>query len=80
MANQLAAKIEATLEERAELSKRLMNTQEDERRALARELHDEFGQNLTAIAALAASIERTAEEKCPELTSRCAASSRSPPA
>lgn len=68
VANQLAAKIEATLEERAELSKRLMNTQEDERRHLARELHDEFGQNLTAIAALAASIERTAEEKCPELT------------
>lgn len=68
VANQLAAKIEATLGERAELSKRLMNTQEDERRNLARELHDEFGQNLTAIAALAASIERTAEEKCPELT------------
>jgi two-component system sensor histidine kinase UhpB len=68
VANQLAAKIEATLEERGELSKRLMNTQEDERRHLARELHDEFGQNLSAIAALAASIERTAEEKCPELT------------
>ncbi|MCK9910854.1 histidine kinase, partial [Microbacteriaceae bacterium K1510] len=34
---------------------------------LARELHDEFGQNLTAIAALAASIERTTAEECPEL-------------
>jgi two-component system sensor histidine kinase UhpB len=67
VANQLAATIETTLEERAELSKRLMNTQEDERRNLARELHDEFGQNLAAAAALAASIERTAEEECPQL-------------
>lgn len=65
--NLLAEKIETTLAERSELSARLMNTQEDERRHLARELHDEFGQNLTAIAALAASIERTAEEECPEL-------------
>lgn len=68
VSNQLAAKIEAALAERADLSKRLMNTQEDERRHLARELHDEFGQNLTAMAALAASIERTAEDECPALT------------
>lgn len=67
VSNQLATKIEATLAERADLSKRLMNTQEDERRYLARELHDEFGQNLTAMAALAASIERTAEDECPAL-------------
>jgi len=67
VSNQLAAKIEATLAERADLSKRLMNTQEDERRHLARELHDEFGQNLTAMAALAASIEHTAEDECPAL-------------
>ena len=65
--NALAAKIERMLGERAELSKRLVNTQEDERRHLARELHDEFGQNLTAIAALAASIQHTAEESCHEL-------------
>jgi len=68
VSNQLADKIEAALAERADLSKRLMNTQEDERRHLARELHDEFGQNLTAMAALAASIERTAEGECPALT------------
>jgi two-component system, NarL family, sensor histidine kinase UhpB len=67
VANQLAGKMEATLAERSELSKRLMNAQEDERRHLARDLHDDFGQNLTAIAALAASIETTAERECPDL-------------
>jgi two-component system, NarL family, sensor histidine kinase UhpB len=67
VANELAANLQQMLAERAELSTRLVNTQEDERRHLARELHDEFGQNLTAIAALAASIKRTADESCPEL-------------
>ncbi|MFN3625963.1 MAG: histidine kinase [Hyphomicrobium sp.] len=65
--NQLAQKIETVLAEQSELSARLVDTQEDERRHLARELHDEFGQNLAAISALAASIERTAEEQCQEL-------------
>ncbi len=63
--NVLAAKIEATLAERAELTRRLVTSQEDERRGLARELHDEYGQNLAAVAALAASIERSAEEADP---------------
>ena len=67
VANGLAEKVESTLQERSELSRRLMNAREEERRHLARELHDSFGQNLTAIAALAASIEKTADEACPEL-------------
>lgn len=47
---------EAT-EERAVLTRRLLDIRSDERRALARELHDEFGQNLSAILAFANTIE-----------------------
>jgi signal transduction histidine kinase len=47
---------EAT-EQRAVLTRRLLEVRSDERRALARELHDEFGQNLTAILAFANTIE-----------------------
>jgi signal transduction histidine kinase len=68
VANELAQKIETTLAERAELARRLVNAQEDERRHLARELHDELGQNLAAISALAASIEKSAADTCPGLS------------
>lgn len=59
--NLLADKVEVTLSERARLAKRLVNAQEQERRSLARELHDEFAQNLAAISALAASLEKSAD-------------------
>jgi signal transduction histidine kinase len=39
------------------MTRRLLEIRSDERRALARELHDEFGQNLTGILAFASTIE-----------------------
>lgn len=55
--NDLSERLARTNAARAALTARLFQVQEDERRALARDLHDEFGQCLTATAALAASIE-----------------------
>jgi len=65
--NQLAASQQQLLAERHKLAVKLINLQEEERRYLARELHDEFGQCLAAINAVAASIAQTAEQQCPAL-------------
>ncbi len=65
--NQLAENQRLLLNERQKLVVMLMNVQEEERRYLARELHDEFGQCLAAINAVAASIGQTAEQHCPAL-------------
>ena len=65
--NQLAASQQQLLAERQKLAVKLINIQEEERRYLARELHDEFGQCLAAINAVAASIAQTAEQQCPAL-------------
>jgi signal transduction histidine kinase len=69
--NQLAENLGTALAERSELTRRLIALQDDERRHLARELHDEFGQSLAAIRALAASARQTAVENCPALLSEC---------
>lgn len=61
--NELAENLAATRAARQALMTRLFQVQEDERRAIARDLHDEFGQCLTATAALAAIIEQRAGEK-----------------
>jgi glucose-6-phosphate-specific signal transduction histidine kinase len=53
----LGERLAQATEQRAVLTKRLLEIRDDERRALARELHDEFGQNLTAILAFASTIE-----------------------
>jgi two-component system sensor histidine kinase UhpB len=45
----LGAALAAAQEQRQVLSRRMLSLQEDERARLARELHDEFGQRLTAM-------------------------------
>lgn len=65
--NQLAHSQQQLLQERERLALKLLTLQEQERRALASELHDEFGQCLAAINALIASINQTATARCPEL-------------
>lgn len=74
--NGLAERIQAMLSERAELARKLVNTQEDERRRFARELHDAFGQNLAAMTALSASIEKTAADESPDLSEEAQSLSR----
>jgi signal transduction histidine kinase len=53
----LGDRLAQAMEERAALTARVLEIRNDERRALARELHDEFGQNLSAILAFANTIE-----------------------
>lgn len=55
----LGERLAQATEERAALTRRLLEIRNDERRVLARELHDEFGQNLSAILAFASMIEAT---------------------
>ncbi|OKO67330.1 histidine kinase [Bradyrhizobium sp. NAS96.2] len=69
--NQLAERLAAALSDRNALTQKLIAVQDDERRHLARELHDEFGQSLAAIRALAASARLTAAQDCPPLLAEC---------
>ncbi|WAP70996.1 histidine kinase [Jiella pelagia] len=63
----LASQLQMSLAERKALMKRLFAVQEEERRRLARDLHDEFGQCLAAAGAIAASIEGEAGRENPRL-------------
>lgn len=65
--NQLVISQQLLLDERQKLAMKLVDMQEDERRYLAMELHDEFGQCLAAINAITASIKQTAAQDCPAL-------------
>jgi signal transduction histidine kinase len=58
----LGGRLAQATEQRAVLTRRLLEIRSDERRALARELHDEFGQNLTAILAFASTIEASSAQ------------------
>jgi len=56
--NHMAGVLEAQQRENRELTKRSLSIQESERRHLARELHDELGQSISAIKAISISIAR----------------------
>jgi signal transduction histidine kinase len=61
--NDLTARLAETTAQRMALTNRLFQVQEEERRALARDLHDEFGQCLAAVGALATVIEMEAADR-----------------
>ncbi|WP_298878462.1 histidine kinase [uncultured Bradyrhizobium sp.] len=63
----LGSRLEEATEQRAALTRRLIEIRDDERRALARELHDEFGQNLSAILAFANTIEMASAKEQKEI-------------
>lgn len=63
----IAAAINRLAASQQQLLAKLINLQEQERRLLARELHDEYGQCLAAINAVATSIKQTAQTQSPDL-------------
>lgn len=54
--NEMAERLQTATEERADLSRKLVDAQERERSHIARELHDDVAQRLTALTFLARSI------------------------
>jgi len=63
----LAERLQKTMAEHRQLAQRLLAVREEERRHLARELHDEFGQCLASVGAEAAFITERARIDQPDL-------------
>lgn len=70
--DQLAEALSQAQARQASLTGALMDVQDQERRHLAAELHDEFGQSLTAISATATYIERHADRADTAVLAECA--------
>lgn len=68
----LAAALAEARAAQSALARQLISVQENERRALARELHDEMGQTLTALNATAAHLERNAGRLDSRAVAECA--------
>jgi len=64
--NHMAATLEESVTENQRLTRRVLETQETERTSLARELHDEIGQCVSAIHADAAAIRNRGDENVRE--------------
>jgi two-component system sensor histidine kinase UhpB len=65
--NHMVETLERSINRNHRLTQQLITLQEAERKSLARDLHDEFGQCLTAINTDATVISRVAETKSPEI-------------
>ncbi len=65
--NHLAERLRASARQSRALTRKLIEVEDVERRQLARDLHDEFGQTLAATAALAASMSYAAPQDRPDI-------------
>lgn len=74
--DQLAGTLGAAKDAQSQLARQLIAVQEEERRVLARDLHDEMGQTLTAIGVTAAYLERNADRLAANQVSECGADLR----
>jgi len=74
--NRMIETLEHSISRNHKLSQQLITLQEEERKSLARDLHDEFGQCLTAIHTDATVVLRQAEIKYPEIKDSAAAISQ----
>jgi signal transduction histidine kinase len=62
---QIFARLAALSEQRSDLAQKLISTQESTLRHISRELHDEFGQVLTAIGSLLSRVEKQVPQGAP---------------
>ena len=65
--NLMIIKLQGSIKQNHKLTQELITLQEQERKSIARDLHDEFGQCLTAINTDASVILKASEKKYPEL-------------